>query len=574
MLLVIPVSAGDVALACLNLRLAMKLDRYCPLECIVSVPNGLDSFELETLVKDWSPSSTVKFNYEDWGGDKNWPRPQNWAWQQTARFIAETNKEMPWLWWEADATPLVSGWFEALADAYEKGKKPFAGHIVEGAGNGHMNGVAIYPPDVRPYSTAAFLTRSAPFDRVLSRDISGQIYPMNDLIGHYLKPPGRATVPIRCVADAREILESSNVIYHGSSDGALARYLLDPSSLPDESPASFPASAACTPPSFTEQTPWKTGYFPFPMAANTVYFNCGACEKPDGSRWLFTRRWRYNLRGGVTDNVSDLAIWRIRENMTLDSTPIIPRLPLRNPAEQWEDPRVVIDANGTAYVSFATWVHRKPWAIRQTFTKLNRDWSKIELLWDAPFGGNTRTPTISKKHEKNWIWFLHDGAWWCQYAINPGICFRVDGRGSPAQTARAKEMALPWTSGTPIRGGTPPTRVGDEYIGFFHTSTTWQKPKRRYHMGAYAFDAAPPFTLRRITTTPLLSGSEADFRTLGGPLVIFPNGAILRDGEWLVTFGVNDEACGWIKIPHSAIEERLVSVQPKTIVSRIVEAFA
>lgn len=225
-------------------------------------------------------------------------------------------------------------------------------------------------------------------------------------------------------------------------------------------------------------------------------------------------------------------------------------------------------------MSFATWVHHQKWSIRQSFTRLTRDWRAVEPLWESPHGGNTRRPEVNRVHEKNWIWFQHDSQWWCQYAINPGEFFRVDGNGNPVEVQKSKDVSLAaWQFGLPLRGGTPPVRVGDEYVAFFHTSTVWQKPKRRYYMGAYTFDAAPPFTLRRMTLQPLLTGSDQDFRALNGPLVIFPNGSILRDNEWLVTFGVNDEACGWVKIPHEDLEARLEFVNRKSVVERLVEAF-
>lgn len=98
-------------------------------------------------------------------------------------------------------------------------------------------------------------------------------------------------------------------------------------------------------------------------------------------------------------------------------------------------------------------------------------------------------------------------------------------------------------------------------------------------MGAYAFLAQPPFPITRVTTEPLLVGSEEDPRVLGGPLVVFPNGAVLTGPDpwpydrialeprmidcrcWTVVFGLNDEACGWLRITMSELEERLVPVE-------------
>jgi len=44
------------------------------------------------------------------------------------------------------------------------------------------------------------------------------------------------------------------------------------------------------------------------------------------------------------------------------------------------------------------------------------------------------------------------------------------------------------------------------------------------------------------------------------PLVVFPCGAILRNGEWLVTLGVNDCESAWIKIPHERLMETMKKI--------------
>lgn len=70
-------------------------------------------------------------------------------------------------------------------------------------------------------------------------------------------------------------------------------------------------------------------------------------------------------------------------------------------------------------------------------------------------------------------------------------------------------------------------------------------------MGAYALNDR--FDIVRMTPEPLLCGSDRDSRILGGPLVIFPGGAIMRDGKWIVVGGCNDEQSFWIEIPHQEL---------------------
>src|SRR6266404_557243 len=104
-----------------------------------------------------------------------------------------------------------------------------------------------------------------------------------------------------------------------------------------------------------------------------------------------------------------------------------------------------------------------------------------------------------------------------------------------------------------IRGGSPPVMAEGEYWTFFHSSMPWVPGKRRYFMGAYAFEPHAPFRVTKITGGPLLVGNYRDPWKEGVPLVVFPGGAIYHDGKWFVTLGLNDLKCAWIEIPHDAL---------------------
>jgi predicted GH43/DUF377 family glycosyl hydrolase len=69
-------------------------------------------------------------------------------------------------------------------------------------------------------------------------------------------------------------------------------------------------------------------------------------------------------------------------------------------------------------------------------------------------------------------------------------------------------------------------------------------------MGYYKFEVKPPFKITEISEKPILYGNEADQRLLpdNSPLVVFPCGAIEKDGKFIVSFGLNDEKTGIIKI--------------------------
>jgi predicted GH43/DUF377 family glycosyl hydrolase len=83
---------------------------------------------------------------------------------------------------------------------------------------------------------------------------------------------------------------------------------------------------------------------------------------------------------------------------------------------------------------------------------------------------------------------------------------------------------------------------------------------RRYHMGCYTFSANPPFVMKRYTQMPILSGSQYDRFAHPKPLVVFPCGAILKNGVWQISLGVNDLDCALMEIPHSELDKLLTTL--------------
>jgi predicted GH43/DUF377 family glycosyl hydrolase len=386
-----------------------------------------------------------------------------------------------------------------------------------------------------------------PFDIVASQidNVVHQAASLNHLMGHDYQ---RRSVSFSTREEVDELIKSGIVIFHHNKDGSIHALLTG---------KKVTTATTCSDnPSFLEQTNYPTGLFTFWPEERTVYFNPSLFVQDD-TLYLFTRRYRFPNGHTKLPMTNDLAIWRLSKHLTpIDRT--VPDPPNRYQREQWEDPRV-INSNGTAFIGFATWVHMKGWTIRQSLCKLSSDWKRFTVHAEPKYGGNDPNPDRATRHEKNWLWFVHDSAWHCVYLSNPMTVFRLQPNGNVAKVWKSQHLALPWTLGD-VRGGTTPVRVGDEYLTFFHSSQHWKNGQRIYYMGAMTFGAHPPFEVRKMTVDPILSGSDKDSRVHGGPLVIFPCGSALIDKSWLVTFGVNDEACGWIKIPQDDLKKMLVPV--------------
>jgi predicted GH43/DUF377 family glycosyl hydrolase len=305
-------------------------------------------------------------------------------------------------------------------------------------------------------------------------------------------------------------------------------------------------------PSIREQTFWPAGIFSLGSAEKrgVEFFNCGLVQRPDGL-WLITRRsrWVSGLRFGMNDLVAFLLIGRqptkgFRINMEN-----------RWPDEQFEDPRALYHA-GKTYVSCCdfVWTNRGWTGAHQIISEVSDDWRSVRR-YDPPWAKNGGNTGSNRGHEKNWVWFFHEGLPHMVYSIHPHCVVRFT-EGFDPINCWFTPNEIPWEHGE-ARGGTPPVLVDNEYWTFFHSSTQWTPRRKQYHMGAYAFEARHPFRITRMTCFPLLSGSAHDRNSDNKPLVVFPNGAVLRDGRWFVVFGVNDLNCGWVEIPRQDLIERM-----------------
>jgi len=304
------------------------------------------------------------------------------------------------------------------------------------------------------------------------------------------------------------------------------------------------------------------GRFTIPAERHIYHFNPGVMDHA-GKRWLVSRKFFMDYENRW-DYRSWMAAREIHSDMTLGPEHLI-NYKLRDPRESVEDPRCSV-AFGKQSIAAVAWISptrehpKQKIVIHQSLFQLGKG-LEVEKIVDVEYGGNGPSIFHGTGAEKNWLWFDHDGRTYFVYQAEPHIVVEVED-GKVVQEHRT-HAAMGWTLGA-IRGGTPPIRVGDHYLTFFHSSMPWKKiprygVRRVYFMGAYLFEAKPPFQIVASTRERLLTGTWNEPIQEGVPAVVYPNGALLDGNQWLITLGVNDCACGWVKIDHSEIEKRLSS---------------
>jgi len=248
---------------------------------------------------------------------------------------------------------------------------------------------------------------------------------------------------------------------------------------------------------------------------------------------------RFCSRAYDPDQKRSRLIWQRRADNEL-----IAEEPLDIPGEgSFEDARVFLHGDRHWIAFTEGFYERKPFLSVQQIAVLGPDWQPAEKI-TINYGGNGG----GKRSEKNWVFFSHDGRLHFIYSIVPHIVVELGSDFKPVNEWRT-DVPLNWPWGEKLRGGTPPIRVGDFYLTFFHSHAEHREKNRRYAMGAYMFEAKPPFKITAISPV-LLRASEED-KTLPNPsvlgwnpLVVFPVGAWQErdcgDAEFTVTCGVND----------------------------------
>ena len=187
MLIVIPFCNKDATLAIANLEWQEELQGVNPSrhDCLLSYE---ESTHPSAVAKARDIASRVYRHVETYvypdAPIPRWPQAPNHAWQNTARYIAHAYKTH-WLWLEADAIPLRSGWADTLDEEYVRGRKPLMGAVVEGVVPGsHVNGVAIYPADVSYITTKGLLCEKAAWDVMMAAETRDCRHNASHLIHH------------------------------------------------------------------------------------------------------------------------------------------------------------------------------------------------------------------------------------------------------------------------------------------------------------------------------------------------------------------------------------------------------
>jgi predicted GH43/DUF377 family glycosyl hydrolase len=177
-----------------------------------------------------------------------------------------------------------------------------------------------------------------------------------------------------------------------------------------------------------------------------------------------------------------------------------------------------------------------------------------------------------QRWEKNWAPFDFEGNMLLAYGIEPHRIMFPNAEMQRVDTVANSSGNLNWEWGI-ARGGTPPIIEGDEYLAFFHSAKNIQTMESNgqnithYFFGAYTFSADSPFTITKISPSPIIAPSfydvTHDYKTWKPLRVVFPCGHYCDEEFVWITYGKQDYECWVAKLDKKQLLKSLVPVEPR-----------
>ena len=239
----------------------------------------------------------------------------------------------------------------------------------------------------------------------------------------------------------------------------------------------------------------------------------------------------------------------------------------------YEDPRLFVGPDEQMYVQFVTSKYASKYDLKG---KKLFDSPKVAVCYVDQTGEavSAAIPPIGKNRikgetEKNWCFFSHEGLLHCLYSIRPFVIEREDKTSITINSDVLENV----TKGTPTFCSLQPLEVDEGNLVFYHWKhMTFDKngqPYLLYHLGVFMVDKQ--FTkITHVANEPLFSGSLEDTLItwtdyVGNPVskqpaVLLPFGAFIKDGELIMSLGVNDAFMGILRCPIDEILKKLQEV--------------
>lgn len=173
--------------------------------------------------------------------------------------------------------------------------------------------------------------------------------------------------------------------------------------------------------------------------------------------------------------------------------------------------------------------------------------------------------------EKNWTPFENKGKLYFVYTINPLVVYEYDIASDKARLVSTTSFDQSfWKYGEFLAGGTPLTKIGNEFVGFFHSYTNDDPDhptQRTYHVGFWAMSAEAPYRVTRMSLVPYMTARRDPTRDRRSdkapwlPNCIFPGGFIERGDKVFIAQGWQDSSCEVVETTWDDINKTVIEIK-------------
>jgi predicted GH43/DUF377 family glycosyl hydrolase len=293
---------------------------------------------------------------------------------------------------------------------------------------------------------------------------------------------------------------------------------------------------------------------------------------PSMIRWRGGLLMSFRIYNPTNCSTNPFALVWLDENFNPISVPQVFELPFHNavlPSKQ-QDPRLITieDRLFVVYNNILENVTNRE--IRRMFlAELFYDGEKFTTSMPECLVDYERKNDM--RYEKNWVPFEYKGELLFAYSLVPHRILRpILGTGT-CETVATSFNNIQWNWGVP-RGGTQALLDKDHYLAFFHSWTdlpTVQSNGRKishYVMGAYTFQAHPPFAITSISPQPIVSANfycPPYYKTWKPLRCVFPAGIIITEDDIWISYGRQDHEIWVAKLDKKGLMESLIPVPEK-----------
>jgi predicted GH43/DUF377 family glycosyl hydrolase len=291
---------------------------------------------------------------------------------------------------------------------------------------------------------------------------------------------------------------------------------------------------------------------------------------PSIIRWRGCLLMSFRVYNQKTRSANPFALVWLNENLDPISTPQVFELPYNNPVlpSKQQDPRLVT-VEDRLFIVYNNQqediTHRE---MRRMFI-VEMDFDGEKFIASKPECFLDYEGENAQRFEKNWVPFEYEGQLLLAYSLLPHrILLPLLGK-EACETVAISQGAIPWNWGA-LRGGTQALLDTDHYLGFFHSwkdmPTVQSNGKKisHYFIGAYTFEAKPPFAITAISPEPIVADDFYQppyYRTWKPMRCIFPAGIVLDEKYVWVAYGRQDREIWIAKLDKKGLMDSLIPIK-------------